>query len=163
MKGRKHRQKTQVHKLLKTLSLYTTTLCYTYKLPQTSYTTKTKIHSHRSSVTIVVQRHNVIPAEGARNIPILEPFLETHRVENMPARQLVYHCIWRKLCEADRALLLQVLRDAADRIIRDRRSSAAELLHVRLRGSSPAFKSVQRPFNVVLLPERYPDANDMKD
>nr|GMC48584.1 Myeloid-associated differentiation marker-like protein [Ipomoea batatas] len=105
---------------------------------------------------------HVVPAKRAGDVPVLEPLLEAGRVENMPARQLVYLCIWLELCQANRALLLGVVRDAHC-VIPDGGSSAPELLYVGLRGGSSALEGIQWAFDGVLFPGCNPDANDAKD
>nr|GMD32022.1 hypothetical protein Iba_chr09bCG4310 [Ipomoea batatas] len=126
-----------------------------------SRVSQTSNGSHWATIILSLGDH-VVPAKRAGDVPVLEPLLEAGRVENMPARQLVYLCIWLELCQANRALLLGVVRDAHC-VIPDGGSSAPELLYVGLRGGSSALEGIQWAFDGVLFPGCNPDANDAKD
>lgn len=99
----------------------------------------------------------MVSAKRARNVPVLQPFLETRFMENVAATKPIDLVIRFKLDQTNRTLLFG---SAAQRVVKDRWGPTPELLHVSFRGGSSAFDRFR---SRVILPRCDMDADDMED
>lgn len=62
--------------------------------------------SHRAGIFLGFLWDHVVPTEGARRVPVVEPLLQARLVENVATTELVDLCLGLELVQADGALLL---------------------------------------------------------
>lgn len=99
----------------------------------------------------------MVSAKRARNVPVLQPFLETRFMENVAATKPIDLGIRFKLDQTNRALLFG---STAQRVVKDGWGPTSELLHVSFRWSSSTFDRFR--CSRVILPRCDMDADDMK-